>query len=119
MKIIISCVLVVLTLEVWAQRSDSLKQQKTDSAIQNPVVPGLQSPDLQERLEFTENTSVPVLPNEIPPALAKTFQQVEYRGWENGKLFRHLSTGEYKLEMVDDPYVRVYFFDKNGERILE
>lgn len=117
-ELVISCVLVVISVDGWSQ-SDSLRQHQTDSTIQNPVVPGLQSPRLRERMEFTENTSVPVLPNEIPPTLAKTLQQVEYRGWEKGKIFRHMATGEFKVEMIDDPYVRVFFFDKDGERIME
>ena len=106
-------------IALHAQQSDSLRQQKTDSAMNNPVVPGLQSPDLTERLEFTDENSVPVLTTEVAPALAKTLQQEEYRGWENGKLFRHISTNEYKLEMIDDPYIRVFYFDKDGQRIIE
>ncbi len=106
-------------VSVRAQRGDSLRQQQTDSAMRNPVIPGLQSPDLTKRAEFTEENSVIVLPTEIPPALSKTLQQVEYRGWENGRIFRNTSTNEYKVEMIEDPYLRVFFFDKNGERIVE
>jgi hypothetical protein len=30
-----------------------------------------------------------------------------------------MSTGEFKIEVVDDPYIRVFYFDENGERIVE
>jgi hypothetical protein len=112
------CIVVCAVAESWAQRTDSVRQQR-DSTIHNPVVPGLQSPDLKGAHEFTEENTVIVLPSEVPPALAKSLQQSEYRGWENGKIFRHLSTGEFKIEIVNDPYIRVFYFDKNGGRIVE
>jgi hypothetical protein len=107
-----------LTTVSWAQRNDTLNQ-RSDTTINNPVIPGLQSPDLKNRMDFTEENSVIVLPTEVPPSISKTLQHEQYRGWENGKISRHLSTGEYKLEMTEDPYIRVFYFDKNGERIVE
>ena len=112
------CLSVCTSFAASAQYSDSVKQ-KSDTTINNPVVPGLQSPDLKGKQEFTEENTVLLLPSEVPPVLRKTLQQDEYRGWETGKIFRHLSTGEFKVEVVDDPYIRVFFFDKNGERIVE
>ena len=109
----------LVTISAYAQKSDSLKQQQTDSATQNPIVPGLQSPDLTERFDFTDENAVIVQPDEVPPALGKTLLLEPYRGWESGKLYRHLATNEYKLEIIGDASVRTFYFDKNGERIVE
>jgi len=78
-------------------------QPTQDSAINSPVVPGLQSPDLRDRLEFDEESATLLQIEEIPPALRKTLQDEEYRGWEQGKVYRNVNTQEYKVEMIDDP----------------
>lgn len=114
----ILCMIAAASIMSHAQQKDSARQ-KADTTIHSPVIPGLQSPDLKGRQEFKPENSVILLESEVPPVLRKVLQQEEYRGWETGKVFRHMSTGEFKVEVVHDPYLRVFYFDKDGERIVE
>ncbi|HYF67826.1 MAG TPA: hypothetical protein VD884_06815 [Ohtaekwangia sp.] len=107
------------TSQCVAQGSDSLRDRRIDTTRVNPVMPGLQSPVQGEGHDFNEGNSKILLPEEIPPVLRKTLQDPQYQGWESGKIYRHLATSEYKLELQKGTYAETFYFDTNGERILE
>jgi len=57
--------------------------------------------------------------SEIPSSLRTTFQGADYRGWENGTVYRNKSTNEYYLEIQSTTGTTptLYYFDRNGKRI--
>lgn len=61
---------------------------------------------------------VKVKSSEIPSSLRTTFQGSEYRGWENGTVYRNKSTNEYYLELQSNAgsSPTLYYFDRNGKR---
>src|SRR5690606_15914654 len=109
----------IYTSPCVAQGSDSLRDRRVYTTRVNPVMPGLQSQVQEEGLDFNEGNSSILLPEEVPPLLRKTLQDPQYYGWESGKIYRHLATSEYKLELQKGTYAETFYFDKNGERILE
>lgn len=56
---------------------------------------------------------------DIPPSLRTTFQGTDYKGWENGTIYRNRSTNEYYLEMqpATGTTPTLYYFDRNGKRV--
>lgn len=60
---------------------------------------------------------VKVKSSEIPSSLRTTFQGTDYKGWENGTVYRNKSTNEYYLEMQSTgSSPALYYFDRNGKR---
>jgi hypothetical protein len=112
-------VLICTSYDAFSQ-SDSAKGKISDDTskyISQPVVPGNQIPQ-QQRIEFRDDNVEGVTAQEIPPALKKTLTAEEYRGWENGTIHRNLQTSEYKVEVASGEEKKVFYFDRNGSRIM-
>jgi hypothetical protein len=102
-----------------AQEIDSARR-KIDSdsvSISQPPIPGKQSPELNNRLSFTDENSVKLQREEVPPTLQRVLQDVQYRGWENGAVYRNTETNQYKVEVINGMKKETYYFENDGTAI--
>lgn len=121
MKGILTLIISLLAITSFSQVEDSVRLRDTQdsTSVNQPSVPGRQSPPLDEQVGFTQDNTERIQTAEVPPALRKTLQDAEYAGWENGAVYRNITTNEYKVELLQHPDVKTYYFDKEGRRILE
>ena len=118
--------LMLFLLIVWSSstlfaQDDSIASNEfrdTAELSQSPV-PGEQSPMLDENFEFTEENSIRLQREHLPPSLIKALDDPEYQGWENGTVMRNILTGYYRIEVVSDDESKVYYFDRTGEILGE
>lgn len=88
-------------------------QQSNDSTAQTPYENKV---DIQYQ---NQDDRIPVSPTDLPPALAKTLKQSQYRGWEEAGIFRTSDGKVYELQMGNDNKKKVYRFDANGKAVKE
>jgi len=61
-----------------------------------------------------------VIPSaEVPASLRSTLQGSQYKGWENGTIYRNQSSDMFMVEMRDGDQTRIYRFDQNGKAIKD
>jgi hypothetical protein len=119
---LISIVFLAMGVNCAFAQKDSLRHNvRIDSSEQvaPPVVPGHSTPVLKHDEPFTEETSVRVNPDQVSPSLRQTLQEIQYRGWEKGTLVQHMQTGEFRLELIEGTDKKTYYFNSNGERIVD
>jgi hypothetical protein len=58
-------------------------------------------------------------PAEVPASLRSTLQGSQYKGWENGTIYRNQSSDMFMVEMRDGNQTRIYRFDQNGKAIKD
>ena len=121
MKPVIFLLLILWSSSTLMAQDDSIaKNDFRDTAeISQSAVPGEQSPMLTENLEFSEENSIRLQREHLPPALIKALDDPRYQGWENGSVMRNILTGYYRIEVVGNDESKVYFFDRNGEKLGE
>lgn len=106
---------------VWGQDELSRNAVRNDSAndevVASPEGPGHYTPVLKSQTSFTSENSYSLNPDQIPATLRSTLEAPEYAGWEEGTILRHLMTGEYRIEIVEETEKKVYMFSTYGERI--
>ncbi len=57
--------------------------------------------------------------SEVPASLRSTLQGAEYKGWENGTVYKSKTNDGYLLEVNDGANVKTYRFDKGGKRLQD
>ena len=61
-----------------------------------------------------------VIPSaQVPASLRSTLQASQYKGWENGTIYRNQSSDMFMIEMRDGNQTRIYRFDQNGKAIKD
>ena len=61
-----------------------------------------------------------VIPSaEVPASLRSTLQGSQYKGWENGTIYRNQSSDMFMVEMRDGNQTKIYRFDQNGKAIKD
>jgi hypothetical protein len=61
-----------------------------------------------------------VIPSaQVPASLRSTLQGSQYKGWENGVIYRNQSSDMFMVEMRDGNQTKVYRFDQNGKAIKD
>ena len=105
---------------VFAQDDSLAKNEFRDTAeLSQSAVPGEQSPMLTEDLEFSEENSIYLQREHLPPTLIKVLDDPQYEGWDNGTIMRNILTGYYRIEVVRNDESKVYYFDRTGEKLGE
>ena len=57
-----------------------------------------------------------VIPStEIPASLRGTLQGTQYKGWENGTIYRNQSSDMFMVEVREGNQTKTYRFDQNGK----
>jgi hypothetical protein len=83
-----------------AQTKDSTNQQTVPSTEQN-----------------YKKDMVKIKSTEVPASLKTTLQGTEYKGWENGTVYRNENSDMYLVEVSNGGTSTSYRFDANGKPI--
>ena len=61
-----------------------------------------------------------VIPSaDVPASLRSTLQGAQYKGWENGTIYRNQTSDMFMVEMRDGNQTKIYRFDQNGKAIKD
>jgi hypothetical protein len=106
----------LISVSCFAQRVDTVRAGKDpDSAsVSQPVVPGQQNPQLKQDGGFAEQDAVKLQQEEVPLFLKRVLAEEQYRGWENGGVYRNIQSNEYRVDVVNGMNRETFYFDKNG-----
>jgi hypothetical protein len=83
-----------------------------DPAINQPQ----QQEQTQEQTNYQRDMTV-IKSDEVPASLRSTLQGSEYRGWEQGKIYRSKTDNSYTLLIGEGTTQKTFKFDKNGKRM--
>jgi hypothetical protein len=99
-----------------AQKPDSARAGKDpDSlAMSQPAVLGRQNPEMKPGVPFSEENAVKLQREEIPLFLQKALEDEQFRGWEDGSVYRNIQTNEYRVDVMNGLKKETFYFDKNG-----
>lgn len=56
---------------------------------------------------------------DVPTSLRSTLKGADYKGWENGTVYRNKTTNGYMVRINDGSRSNNYYFDKSGKRIQD
>jgi hypothetical protein len=116
MRIVLSITMVLGVSLALAQKPDSVRVGKDPDSLSmtQPAVLGRHSPKMKPGVPFSEENAVKLQREEIPLFLQNTLRSEQFRGWENGAVYRNIETNEYRVDVVDGMRKETFFFDKNG-----
>jgi hypothetical protein len=87
-------------------------QPKADSTSQTPY-------ENKVNLQYQkQDDMMPVSAADVPKPIKKTLKQSQYRGWEQGSIFRTTDGKVYEVQMENDKK-RIYRFDGEGKVIKD
>ena len=106
----------LFTVALIVSASAAFAQQDTTHAVQQPQSQSQQpqSPNQQPSEQFNVKEYSEIQSSELPASLRTTLQGDEYKGWENGKLYRQNNGQSYYLNIGTANSTKNYYFDKNG-----
>jgi hypothetical protein len=114
-KQILASTLVIASFAVNAQDTTKLAVppppvQQDQTSPQNQVQ--------QDQANFKKDMIV-IPPADVPASLRSTLQGTQYKGWENGTIYRNQSSDMFMVEMRDGDQTRIYRFDQNGKAVKD
>ncbi len=113
-KLILASTMAIAAFAVNAQ--DTTKLTTPPPVPQDQTAP--QSQVLKDQANFKKDMIV--IPSaEVPASLRSTLQGSQYKGWENGTIYRNQSSDMFMVEMRDGDQTRIYRFDQNGKAIKD
>ena len=72
----------------------------------------------QDQTNFKKNMII-IPSTDVPASLRSTLQGGQYKGWENGTIYRNQSSDMFMVEMRDGNQTKMYRFDQNGKAIKD
>ena len=72
----------------------------------------------QDQANFKKDMII-IPASEIPASLRGTLQGSQYKGWENGTIYRNQSSDMFMVEMRDGNQTKIYRFDQNGKAVKD
>ena len=93
----------------YAQQ-DTARSLPPQSQSQQP-----QSPNELPSEQFNVKEYSVAQPSDLPASLLTTLKGDQYKGWENGKLYRQNNGEGYYLTTGTGNSTKNYYFDKNGK----
>ena len=94
----------------FAQQDTTRDASQPQSQSQQP-----QSPNQLPSEQFNVKEYSEVQPSDVPASLRTTLQSEQYKGWENGKLYRQNNGKGYYLSTGTGNSTKNYYFDENGK----
>jgi hypothetical protein len=95
------------------QQSERYRTDKNDSTANDNAAAATEDP------ETSMEGMIQIEMTQAPNALRETLKDAKYKGWENGKLYRHESTDEFVLVIQESDAntgsQTTYHFDKDGK----
>lgn len=110
-NIFTAALIVSASTAAFAQQDTTRAAQPQSQSLQP------QSPNQQPSEQFNVKEYSEVQVSDVPPTLRTTLQGDEYKGWENGKLYRQNNGQGYYLSLRTGSSTKNYYFDKNGAAI--
>jgi len=100
-------------------RREPAKQQQA-----NPQQPQRQQTVQPSRSQSSQESNyqrdmTKIQSSEVPQSLRSTLQGAEYKGWENGTVYRSKTNDGYLIEINDGANAKTYRFDKSGKRLQD
>ena len=103
----------------------AVNAQVTQDTSRTPVRegdPAISQPQQQDQTQTQEQTNYQrdmtvIKSDDVPASLRSTLQGSEYRGWENGKIYRSKTDNSYTVLIGEGTSQKTYKFDKNGKRM--
>jgi hypothetical protein len=101
----------------------AVNAQVTQDTTRTPVQqgdPAVSQPPAQDQTQGQANYQrdlEQVKSSDVPASLRSTLQGSEYRGWEDGMIYRNKSDNSYQVEIGEGTSKKTYRFDRNGKRV--
>jgi hypothetical protein len=112
-KLILATTMVFAAFAVNAQDTTKLTippVQQDQTTPQNQV--------LKDQANFKKDMIV--IPSaDVPASLRSTLQGTQYKGWENGTIYRNQTSDMFMVEMRHGNQTKIYRFDQNGKAIKD
>jgi len=106
--IILATIITGIGISAFAQEV----QPKSDSTTQTPY-------ENKVNIQYQKQDDMIALSAaDVPKPIKKTLKQSQYRGWEQGSIFRTPDGKVYEVQMDNDKK-RIYRFDAEGHVIKE
>ena len=118
-KLILASITAIAAFAVSAQ--DTTKLTTPPPVPQDQTAPQNQvQKDQVQKDQANFKKDMIVIPSaEVPASLRSTLQGSQYKGWENGTIYRNQSSDMFMVEMRDGDQTRIYRFDQNGKAIKD
>jgi hypothetical protein len=100
--------IVSATVVATAQQTDTTQTRQPQSRSQ-------QEQQGQPSNQFNAKDYTQIQATEVPSSLRTTLQGQEYKGWENGKIYRRNNGDGYYVTTGSGNTAKNYYFDKNGK----
>ena len=113
-KLILATTMAIAAFAVCAQ--DTTKLNTPPPVKQDQTAP--QNQAQKDQANFKKDMIV-IPAAEVPASLRSTLQGAQYKGWENGTIYRNQSSDMFMVEMRDGNQARIYRFDQNGKAIKD
>jgi hypothetical protein len=116
MRLLMLFCLVISASMALAQKPDSARLGKDPDSVSmtQPAVLGRQNPEMKPGVPFSEENAVKLQKEEVPLFLQKVLQEEQFRGWEQGNVYRNIQTNEYRVDVLNGLKKETFYFDKNG-----
>jgi hypothetical protein len=108
-KLILAGAMVVGAIAVHAQDSTN---------VATPPAAPTQDQTQQDQMNYKKDMTV-IQSSEVPSSLRTTLQGDQYKGWENGTIYRNGTNDMYMIEMHDGDKTKMFRFDKNGKPVKD
>ncbi len=113
-KLILASSMVIAAFAANAQ--DTTKLDHPPPVQQDQTTP--QNQVQKDQANFKKDMIV--IPSaEVPASLRSTLQGSQYKGWENGTIYRNQTSDMFMVEMRDGNQTKIYRFDQNGKAIKD
>ena len=89
----------------------------TQPSVSQPSNTQQPSTTQQPSQDYQQRDMVKIKSSEVPASLRSTLQGSEYKGWENGTIYRNKTNDGYMVEIGDGTTRKTYRFDKGGKRM--
>jgi hypothetical protein len=114
-KLILASSMVIVSFAANAQDTTKLTPPRP-SVQQDQTAP--QNQTQKDQANFKKDMII-IPAAEVPASLRSTLQGSQYKGWENGTIYRNQTSDMFMVEMRDGNQTRIYRFDQNGKAIKD
>ena len=114
-KLILSSALLIASIAAYSQDTTGVTTppapvEQDQTSPQNQVE--------QDQANFKKDMII-IPATEVPASLRGTLQGTQYKGWENGTIYRNQSSDMFMVEVREGNQTKTYRFDKNGKAVKD
>ncbi|MEJ1237937.1 hypothetical protein WBG78_07410 [Chryseolinea sp. T2] len=101
------------------QDTTSSQSQRRPAQVTQPAPASPSDSRLRDANQNYTRDMMKIQQSEIPDNLKATLQDAQYKGWENGVMYRTKTGDGYLIEMKDGSSTQVHRFDANGKPLKQ